>query len=107
MLECIDAVAAIAAVTIALTLSSLDRPTAALLGATGGVLGNFLLWLAVPHAWAQSLLLPWAAAAAGTVLLITGWSAVRAYSGLFEPPRADETDTGTLATIGGPARRSR
>ncbi|WP_144711789.1 hypothetical protein [Curtobacterium pusillum] len=83
----VNAVAAIVVVTAALTLTSLDRRTAALLGATGSLTGTFLAWVVAPGSWGSSPLLPWAAAVAGTVLLIAGWSAVRAYSGLFEPPR--------------------
>jgi len=104
--DLVNALVAIAAVTVALALSSLDRRTAVLLGATGGLAGNFLTWLAVPSLWDRWAVVPWVAAVAGTVLLIAGWSAVRAYSGLFEPPRADETDTGALLTVGGSGRRS-
>jgi membrane associated rhomboid family serine protease len=104
--DLVNALAAIAAVTVALALSSLDRRTAVLLGATGGLAGNFLTWLAVPSLWDRWAVVPWVAAVAGTVLLIAGWSAVRAYSGLFEPPRADETDTGALLTVGGSGHRS-
>ena len=107
MFDLVNALVAVAAVTIALTLSSLDRRTAALLGATGGLAGNFLLWLALPRAWEQSPVLPWVAAVAGTVLLIAGWSAVRAYWGLFDPPRPDESDTGAVVTVGGAGRQLR
>lgn len=106
MFDLVNALAALAAVTVALALSSLDRRTAVLLGATGGLAGNFLTWLAVPSLWDRWAVVPWVAAVAGTVLLIAGWSAVRAYSGLFQPPRADETDTGALLTVGGSGRRS-
>ncbi|MDR6573338.1 membrane associated rhomboid family serine protease [Curtobacterium sp. 320] len=106
MFDLVNALAALAAVTVALALSSLDRRTAVLLGATGGLAGNFLTWLAVPSLWDRWAVVPWVAAVAGTVLLIAGWSAVRAYSGLFEPPRADETDTGALLTVGGSGHRS-
>lgn len=99
MSDLVNALASIAAVTVALTLSSLDRRTAALLGATGAVTGNFLAWLAVPGLWERSLVLPWVAAVAGTVLLIAGWSAVRAYSGLFEPPTTEHADTGAVTTV--------
>jgi len=100
----VNAVAAVVVVTAALALTSLDRRTAVLLGATGSLTGTFLAWVAAPRLAEQSLLLPWVAAVVGTVLLIAGWSAFRAYSGLFEPPRADETDTGALATVGPPGR---
>lgn len=106
MFDLVNALVAIAAVTVALALSSLDRRTAVLLGATGGLAGNFLTWLAVPSLWDRWAVVPWVAAVAGTVLLIAGWGAVRAYSGLFEPPRADETDTGAILTVGGSGRRS-
>ena len=100
----LNAVVAVLVVTAALALTSLDRRTAVLLGATGGLVGNFLVWVAVPRAWEQSLVLPWVTAVAGTVLLIAGWSAVRAYSSLFEPPRVHETDTGAFAAVGAPDR---
>lgn len=106
MFDLVNALVAIAAVTVALALSSLDRRTAVLLGATGGLAGNFLTWLAVPSLWDRWAVVPWVAAVAGTVLLIAGWSAVRAYWGLFEPPGADETDTGALLTVAGSGRRS-
>ncbi|MFS2031953.1 MULTISPECIES: hypothetical protein [unclassified Curtobacterium] len=106
MFDLVNALVSIAAVTVALALSSLDRRTAVLLGATGGLAGNFLTWLAAPSLWDRWAVVPWVAAVAGTVLLIAGWSAVRAYSGLFEPPRADETDTGALLTVGGSGRSS-
>jgi hypothetical protein len=104
--DLVNALVAIAAVTVALALSSLDRRTAVLLGATGGLAGNFLTWLAVPSLWDRWAVVPWVAAVAGTVLLIAGWSAVRAYSGLFEPPRADDPDTSALLTVGGSGRSS-
>lgn len=107
MFDLVNALVAVAAVTIALTLSSLDRHTAALLGTTGSLAGNFLLWLAVPQVWEQSPVLPWVAAVAGTVLLIAGWSAVRAYWGLFDPPRPEESHTGAVMTVGGAGRRFR
>ncbi|MEN0102115.1 MAG: hypothetical protein AAGC90_04245 [Curtobacterium sp.] len=100
MSDLVNALASIVAVTVALTLSSLDRRTAALLGATGAVTGNFLAWLAAPGLWERSLVLPWAASVAGTVLLIAGWSVVRAYSGLFDPPSAEDPDTGSVVTAG-------
>ncbi|MFJ3320668.1 hypothetical protein [Curtobacterium sp. NPDC086286] len=106
MFDLVNALVAIAAVTVALALSSLDRRTAVLLGATGGLAGNFLTWLAVPSLWDRWAVVPWVAAVAGTVLLIAGWSAVRAYSGLFEPPRADDPDTSALLTVGGSGRSS-
>ncbi|WIB77581.1 hypothetical protein DEJ28_00360 [Curtobacterium sp. MCPF17_002] len=86
MLDLLNALAAVAAVTIALTLTSLDRPVAMLLGLTGSTTGSFLAWVSAPGAWEHSLLLPWAAAVVGTVAVVAGWSAVRAYSGLFGVP---------------------
>ncbi|QZQ53622.1 hypothetical protein KZI27_00600 (plasmid) [Curtobacterium sp. TC1] len=105
MFDMVNAFAAMATVTIALTLSSLARRTAALLGATGSLTGNFLLWLAAPSLWECSPVLPWVAAVVGTVLLIAGWSAVRAYWNLFNPPRADDTDTGTVMMVGAAGHR--
>jgi len=104
MLVLLNAVLPVLVVTVALTLSSLDRRTAALLGATGSLVGTFLAWVAAPRVWEQSFLVPWVAAITGTVLLIAGWSAMRAYSALFEPPRLDDADTAALVTVGGPAR---
>ncbi|WP_144761177.1 hypothetical protein [Curtobacterium sp. 9128] len=100
MFAIVNALVAMTAVTTALVLSSLDRRTAVLLGATGSLVGNFLLWLVLPTPWENAVVLPWIAAVAGTVFLIAGWSAVRGYRGLFEPPRADETDTGAVVTVG-------
>ena len=92
MLVLLNAVLAVLAVAAALAMSSLDRRTGALLGATGALTGVFLTWLAVPHAVEHSLVLPWVAAVAGTLLLVAGWSAARAYSGLFDPPGRDTVD---------------
>ncbi len=80
----LDAVAAVLVVTAALALTSLDRRTAVLLGATGGLVGNFLAWLAAPRAWEGSFVLPWVAAVVGTVLLVVGWSVTRAYTALHD-----------------------
>lgn|GEM_PF-2570529 len=107
MSDLVNALASVTAVTVALTLSSLDRRTAVLLGATGGVIGNFLAWLSAPGVWERSLVLPWIAAAAGTVLLIAGWSTVRAYASLFEAPSAEDTDTGAVVISGRAAHGSR
>jgi hypothetical protein len=105
MIHLVNALAAVLVVTVALTLTSLDRPAATLLGATGGLTGSFLAWLVAPSAWAGSLVVPWAGAVLGTVLVIAGWSAVRAYSGLFDPPPAPaEPDTGKLTVVGGGER---
>lgn len=102
MLDLVNALAAVTAVTIALTLTSLDRPAATLLGATGGVVGNFLVWVVAPGLWSGSLVAAWIAAVVGTVALVAGWSAVRAYSSLFDPPQVPpEPDTGSLVTVGG------
>ncbi|MCS5505193.1 hypothetical protein [Curtobacterium flaccumfaciens] len=103
----LNAVVAVLVVTAALALTSLDRRTAVLLGATGSLTGTFLTWVAVPRLFEQSLLAPWVAAALGTALLIAGWSAVRAYSGIFEAPRDEEPETGALMTVGGSAQSLR
>lgn len=84
----LNAVVAVLVVTAALALTSLDRRTAVLLGATGSLTGTFLTWVA---------------AVLGTAMLIAGWSAVRAYSGIFEAPREEEPETGALMTVGGSA----
>jgi Na+/glutamate symporter len=108
VLAAVDALVAALVVTLALTLSSLDRRSAVLLGATGSVTGEFLTWVAAPHAWEHSLLLPWVAAVAGTVLLVAGWSAARAYWDVFESPGAPEdTDTASFALAGDPDRSHR
>ena len=83
----LNALLSVLVVTASLALTSLDRRTAALLGATGSLTGTFLAWVVAPHLWSSTPLLPWAAAVAGTILLVAGWTAVRAYSDLFEPPR--------------------
>jgi hypothetical protein len=80
----LDAVAAVLVVTASLALTSLDRRTALLLGATGSLVGNFLAWLAAPRVWEGSLVLPWVAAVVGTVLLVAGWSVARAYTDLYD-----------------------
>jgi hypothetical protein len=88
MLELLNALAAVLAVTIALAMTSLDRPAAMLLGLTGSLTGSFLAWVTAPGAWEHSLVLPWAASIVGTLAVVTGWAATRAYSGLFrsQPP---------------------
>lgn len=97
----INALLAVAVVTAALVTTSLDRRTAVLLGAAGSTTGSFLTWLVAPDAWSEIPVVPWLAAAAGTVALIALWSATRMWSGIFEPPRpvADD-DTAALATVG-------
>ncbi|MDM7892304.1 hypothetical protein [Curtobacterium caseinilyticum] len=101
MTTIINALFAVAVVTAALVATSLDRRVAVLLGAAGSTAGSFLTWLVAPGAWTQVPLVPWLAAAAGTVGLIALWSATRLWSGIFEPPRAArEDDTAALATVG-------
>ncbi|MEV7933548.1 hypothetical protein [Curtobacterium sp. NPDC089185] len=97
----INALLAVAVVTAALVVTSLDRRTAVLLGAAGSTTGSFLTWLVAPDAWSEIPVVPWLAAAAGTVALIVLWSATRMWSGIFEPPRpvADD-DRAALATVG-------
>ncbi|WP_065963744.1 hypothetical protein [Curtobacterium sp. UCD-KPL2560] len=102
MAALINALLAVAVTTTALTATSLDRRTAALLGATGGTVGNFLVWVVAPGAWADGWLLPWIAAVVGTVALIAGWSATRAYAGITRPARSEPVDdTTTLTTLRG------
>ncbi|PZF56267.1 hypothetical protein DEJ23_10360 [Curtobacterium sp. MCSS17_008] len=101
MTTILGALLAVAVVTAALVATSLDRRTAALLGAAGSTTGNFLAWVVAPHAWAEVPLVPWVAAVAGTVASIALWSATRLYAGIFEPPRAArDDDTAALATVG-------
>ncbi|MFS0728832.1 hypothetical protein ABC270_01995 [Curtobacterium sp. 1P10AnD] len=92
----LNALIAIAAVTAALTATSLDRRVALVLGATGSTVGSFLAWVVAPAAF--SGLVPWAAAVLGTAALTAGWSVVRLYDGVFRPPSEPADDTGTLAT---------
>lgn len=100
MLDLVNALAAVVIVTTALALASLDWRVAILLGATGGLTGTFLAWLAAPGAWTELLVMPWLAAIGGTILAIIGWGVVRAHAGLFEPPwSADDTGTGTLPVV--------
>lgn len=103
MLELLNALAAVLAVTIALTLTSLDRPVAMLLGLTGSLTGSFLAWVSAPAAWEHSLVLPWIASIVGTVAVVAGWAAVRAYSGLFTAPIADPDEADDRELVG-PAR---
>jgi hypothetical protein len=101
VLDLVNALAAVTATTIALALSSLDRRTAVLLGATGSLAGNFLTWLAVPSLWERWAVVPWVAAVLGAAGLVAGWSAVRLYDGVFTPPHAEQPDdTGAVSTIG-------
>lgn len=92
MLELLNALAAVLAVTVALTLTSLDRPVAMLLGLTGSLTGSFLAWVSAPAVWDHSVVLPWAASVVGTVAVVAGWAAVRAYSGLFTAPDGSADD---------------
>ncbi|MGN8050383.1 hypothetical protein ACTJKO_11920 [Curtobacterium sp. 22159] len=105
MFEILNALAAVIAVTVALTLTSLDRQIAMLLGLTGGLTGTFLAWVTVPGAWEHSLALPWVSSVVGTIAVVAGWSAVRAYSGLFhvdhqEPDRDPSDDDRELVGSG-------
>ncbi|MFJ7288491.1 hypothetical protein ACIQUC_09250 [Curtobacterium sp. NPDC098951] len=101
MFDLVDALAAIAAVTIALTYTSLDRRTAAVIGAAGSTIGVFLAWVAAPGAWTGTPVVPWIAAVLGAAGLVAGWSAVRLYDGVFAPPRVEQPDdTGAVTTIG-------
>lgn len=98
MAALLNALVAIAAVTAALTATSLDRRAAILLGATGSTVGAFLAWVIAPAAWAGAPFLPWLAAVLGTAVLVAGWSAVRLYDGVFAPPPEPSDDTGAVAT---------
>lgn len=88
MLALLNALVAVLAVTAALAVTSLDRPVAVLLGLTGGLTGSFLAWVVAPGAWEHAVVVPWAASAGGTAVVVAFWAAARAYSGLFrsEPP---------------------
>jgi len=97
----LNALLAVAVVTAALVVTSLDRRTAALLGAVGSTVGSFLTWVVAPRVWTDVPVVPWVAAVAGTVACIALWSATRLYAGIFEPPRAArDDDTAALATVG-------
>ncbi|MCS5486151.1 hypothetical protein NY588_03260 [Curtobacterium flaccumfaciens pv. beticola] len=96
-----NALLAVGVLTAALTATALDRRTAALLGATGGTVGSFLAWLLAPQAWTGSWLLPWIATGAGTVAVVAGWAAARAYTGLTRSPREHEDDTTSITTLPG------
>ena len=101
MTTVLNALLAVAVVTAALVATSLDRRTAALLGAGGSTVGSFLTWVLAPRAWTDVAIVPWVAAVAGTVACIALWSATRLYAGLFEPPRAThDDDTVAVRTVG-------
>ena len=101
MTTVLNALLAVVVVTAGLVATSLDRRTAALLGAGGSTVGSFLTWVVAPRAWTDVAIVPWVAAVAGTVACIALWSAVRLYSGIFEPTRAPrDDDTAALATVG-------
>lgn len=99
MADLVNALVAVVAVTVALTRTSLDRPVAMLLGLTGGLTGNFLAWLVAPGAWEHSAVLPWVVSVVGTVAVIAGWSATRAYSGLFRTSEPVGTDTAGIRDL--------
>jgi hypothetical protein len=97
----LNALVAIGVVTTGLTASSLDRRTAALLGASGGTIGVYLAWIIAPEAWADSWVLPWLAALGGTVAAIGVWSATRSYAAISSPERVEpDDDTGAVVTAG-------
>lgn len=92
----LNALLAIAVVTVGLTVTSLDHRVALVLGATGSTVGSFLAWVVAPAAWSGAV--PWVASVLGTAALVAGWSAVRLYDGVFAPPPEPADDTGTVAT---------
>lgn len=77
MLHLVNTLVAVVVVTGALAVASLRPRTALLLGSTGSVVAEFLMWVAAPEAWRHPLA-PWVCALLGTVTAVAAWSLVRA-----------------------------
>jgi hypothetical protein len=77
MLHLVNALVAVLVVTGALAVASLRPRTALLLGSTGSVIAEFVMWVAAPAAWSHPLA-PWTCALLGTVTAVAVWSLVRA-----------------------------
>ncbi|PZE82479.1 hypothetical protein DEI91_11745 [Curtobacterium sp. MCBD17_032] len=72
----INALLSVLVVTGVLAGPSLRPRLALLLGVTGSVVANHLVWLVAPRVWSHALT-PWAASVGGALLTVAAWSLLR------------------------------
>jgi hypothetical protein len=76
MLLLLNALLSVLAVAGLLAAPSLRPGLALLLSLTGSVIANQVVWIASPGIWSHPVT-PWLASAAGTLVAVAVWSALR------------------------------